>query len=103
MVDSETRDCVITFGGNELTANLTILDMREFDVIISLYWLTTWNATLDYFANRVCFRLPDHPKFYCQVECNSVVRCNVSAVRVEKIICRGYEAYFVFVLAELQM
>ena len=55
VVDFEVWNCVIAFERHELTADLTILDMGEFDVILGMKWLSTWHATLDCFAKRVCF------------------------------------------------
>ena len=41
IADSEVRDCVVALEGHELTTDLTILDMTELDVILSMDWLLT--------------------------------------------------------------
>ena len=55
IINSEVRDCVISFDGYELITNLTLLDMGEFDTILGMDWLSTWHATLDCFAKKICF------------------------------------------------
>ena len=100
LTDSGVRGCVISFGGHELVADLILLDVGEFDVILGMEWLSEWHATLDCFAKRVCFRPPGQTEFCYQGERDSVVRSYVSAVRAERMIRQGCEAYLVFVLTE---
>ena len=86
LIDSRIQGCVIAFNGHEMIADLILLDMGEFDIILGMDWLLTWHATLDYFAKRVCFRPPGQAKFYYQGERDSIVRSYVSAIRAEKMI-----------------
>ena len=41
LTDSGIQGCVIAFGGHELTADLILLDVGEFDVILGMDWLST--------------------------------------------------------------
>ena len=68
LTDSGVRGCVISFGGHELVADLILLDVGEFDVILGMEWLSEWHSTLDYFAKRVCFRSPGQTELCYQGE-----------------------------------
>ena len=39
------KGCVISIDGRELIADLIVLDVGEFDVLLSMNWLATWHAT----------------------------------------------------------
>ena len=58
ITDSGVQRYVISFGDHELVADLIPLDVREFDVILGIDWLSDWHATLDCFTKRVCFQPP---------------------------------------------
>ena len=38
----------IQFGGDKFVVDLILLDIQEFDVIIRMYFLTKYNASIDY-------------------------------------------------------
>lgn len=50
-------DCVVKIGGYELLANLIELDMYEFDVILGMYWVAAYHASMDCFAKTISFRI----------------------------------------------
>nr|XP_023921956.1 uncharacterized protein LOC112033418 [Quercus suber] len=41
------KACVIKIGGNELLADLILLEIQEFDVILGMDWLATYHANVD--------------------------------------------------------
>ena len=90
----------IAIDGHDLTIDLILLDIGNFDVILGMDWLLTWHATLDYFVKRVCFRAPGQTEFCYDGEQDSLVRSYVSAIKVQKMIRLGCEAYLAFVLIE---
>ena len=40
ITDSEVLECVISFGGHELVADLILLNVGEFHVIFGMDWLS---------------------------------------------------------------
>src|SRR3954470_7202501 len=46
-------------AGHEFTFDLILLDMREFDVIIGMDWLTAFRAHIDCSNRRVTFQTPE--------------------------------------------
>ena len=65
-------------------------------------WLSIWHTTLDCFAKKICFRPDGQSEFCYQGERDSILRGYVSAIRVEKMICHGCEAYLAFVSSDSQ-
>lgn len=53
----------IFIGDWELLADLILLEMHDFDVILGMDWLAADHATLDCFGKRVIFQIPGHPRF----------------------------------------
>ena len=42
------KDCTLTLENRNLPAELTVLPMKEFDVILGFDWLTQYHAKLDF-------------------------------------------------------
>lgn len=49
--------------GKELFANLFLLYVMDFDVILGMDWLAQHYATLDYWKKEVIFRIPNDVEF----------------------------------------
>ena len=45
--DRVIRDSKVMIGGQEFPADLAALDMRDFDVVLGMDWLSRHRATLD--------------------------------------------------------
>ena len=55
--DKVIRDSRVLIGGQEFPTDLAALDMRDFDVVLSMDWLSRHRATLDCYkkeVNNVC-------------------------------------------------
>ncbi|XP_070032814.1 uncharacterized protein [Nicotiana tomentosiformis] len=55
------RSCIVTFCGYETKADLLLLDMTEFEVILGMDWLSLHHAILYFQAKTVTFVMPDFP------------------------------------------
>nr|CAD1818030.1 unnamed protein product [Ananas comosus var. bracteatus] len=49
------KSCPIEVNGHVLPADLIVIDMKEFDVILGMDWLTTHGATIDCSGRKVVF------------------------------------------------
>ena len=58
MRDRVIRDSRILIRGQEFPANLVALDMRDFDVVLSMDWLSLHRATLDCYKKEVKLHRP---------------------------------------------
>lgn len=54
--------CVISIEGNEIFANLMVLNMMDFDVILSMDWLASCHV-IDCQLKAVKFNFPKKPSF----------------------------------------
>jgi hypothetical protein len=52
--DKVYKSCDVLVSGRELEANLVLLDMYEFDVILGMDWLSIFHASIDCFGKKVC-------------------------------------------------
>ena len=55
------RSCVINIAGRELVADLILLHMHDFNVILGMDWLSTHHAIVECFEKRVIFHIPGLP------------------------------------------
>ena len=56
--DRVVRDSRVLIGGQEFPADIVALDMRDFDVVLGIDWLSRHRATLDCYKKEVKFHRP---------------------------------------------
>ncbi|XP_070042727.1 uncharacterized protein [Nicotiana tomentosiformis] len=61
MVDRVCRSCVVTINGYDMMVDLLLLDMVDFEVILSMDWLSLHLAILDYQSNTMTLDMPEVP------------------------------------------
>ncbi|GAV91031.1 RVP_2 domain-containing protein [Cephalotus follicularis] len=61
--DSIYRSCEMSMAGIPLYADLIVLPIRHFDVILGMDWLSTHRARMDCYNKTVDFCLPDGMSF----------------------------------------
>ena len=59
MTDLVYKDCNVRIGSRDLKVDLILLNMRDFDVIIGMDWLSKYKATVDCHKKSVQFMLPE--------------------------------------------
>ena len=55
---------IVSVNGVDALADLTLLEMVDFDVILSMYWLSSCHAIVDCYSKSVKFEVPDGPFSY---------------------------------------
>nr|XP_016494342.1 PREDICTED: uncharacterized protein LOC107813580 [Nicotiana tabacum] len=63
VVNRVYRSCVVTFCGRDTRADLLLLDMIDYEVILGMYWLSPHHAVLDCHAKSVSLAMPRLPWF----------------------------------------
>ena len=58
MVNKILRDCCVMIGYREMTVDLVLFDLEDFDVILGMDWLASYHASIDCFRKRVTFSIP---------------------------------------------
>ena len=57
-LDRVVRDSRVLIGGQEFPTDLVALDIRDFDVVLGMDWLSHHRATLDCYKKEVKFHRP---------------------------------------------
>ncbi|GJR89033.1 retrotransposon protein, putative, ty3-gypsy subclass [Tanacetum coccineum] len=63
VIGLEYRDCPLRFDDKISFANLLLLEMSYFDIILGIDWLTQHRATIDCYTKRVIFGDLNNPEF----------------------------------------
>ena len=96
--DRVVRDSRVLIGGQEFPADLIALDMRDFDVVLGMDWLSRHRATLDCYKKEVKLHRPGklEVKFRgLRRELSSSMISTMAAQRMLHKGCQGYLAYVV--------
>ena len=92
------RDSRVLIGGQEFPTDLVALDMRDFDVVLGMDWLSRHRATLDCYKKEVKFHRSGklEVKFRgIRRELSSNIISAMAAQRMLRKGCQGYLAYVV--------
>ena len=87
--------CPVLVEGRELPADLVLLDVIGFDVILGMNWLAQYYATMDCRAKEVIFRIPYENEFRLRGDKSSMPQNLISAITARKMLrrdCQGYLA-----------
>ena len=58
VVNKIIKDCCVMIGYREMTVDLVLLELRDFDVILGMDWLVSYHASVDCFGKKVTFSIP---------------------------------------------
>ena len=97
-LDKIVRDSRVLIGGQEFPTDLVALDMRDFDVVLGMDWLSRHRATLDCYQKEVKLHRPGklEVKFRgIRRELSSSIISVMAAQRMLHKGCQGYLAYVV--------
>ena len=95
VTDSVCKSCVVKIVDKELLADLTLLEMRDFDIIFGMDWLAAHYAIVDCHRKKVIFQVLGEIEFYFvgSGACTSPrVISALQARRMMKKGCKGYLA-----------
>ena len=96
--DRVIRDSRILIGGQEFPADLVALDMRDFDVVLGMDWLSRHKATLDCYKKEVKLHRPGKLEVKFRGMRRELYSNMISAMAVQRMLrkgCQGYLAYVV--------
>nr|CAD1833851.1 unnamed protein product [Ananas comosus var. bracteatus] len=96
-VDLEANRCImscyILLGDWAFLANLVLLPLKEFDVVLGMDWLTRHHASIDCEQRMGTFAVPGEEEFvYCA--CNSFLfAMSISSTRAKRLMIGGCVGY----------
>ncbi|GAV62614.1 RVP_2 domain-containing protein [Cephalotus follicularis] len=95
--DSIYRGCEMSMAGISLYADLIVLPIRDFDVILGMDWLSTHRACMDCYNKTVDFCLPDGTTFQFKGD-KGFSTPIVSFIRASRYLEKGCEGYLANVI-----
>lgn len=80
------RAVKLEMNGKELKADLYLLDMKDFDVILGMDWLGSNHATIRCFEKEVIFQKPGEEEFWFCAIWVKFLPWLVSVIKTEKML-----------------
>ena len=96
--DKGVRDSRVLIGGQEFPEDLVALDMRDFDVVLGMDWLSLHRSTLDCYKKEVKFHRPGKLEVKFRGIHGELSSNMISTMVAQKMLrkgCQGYLAYVV--------
>ncbi|GAV89773.1 zf-CCHC domain-containing protein/RVP_2 domain-containing protein [Cephalotus follicularis] len=95
--DSIDRSCEMSMAGISLYADLIVLPIRGFDVILGMDWLSAHRARMDCYNKTVDFCQPDGTTFQFKGDKGFSTRI-ISFIRASRYLEKGCEGYLAYVI-----
>ena len=96
--DRVVRDSRVLIGGQEFPADLVALDMRDFDVVLGMDWLSRHRTTLDCYKKEVKLHRP----WKLEVKFRGIRRelssSMIFAMAAQRMLCKGCQGYLAYVV-----
>ena len=89
LADRVVRDSRVLIEGQEFPADLVALDMRDFDVVLGMDWLSRHRATLDCYKKEVKLHRPGKLEVKFRGLRRELSSCMISAMTAQKMLRKG--------------
>ena len=98
IADRVYMGCRVIIESYEFRANLVLLDIQDFDVILGMDWLSRHHATMDCFRKEVKFCRPGEPEItFCGVR-KILSSSMMSVLMAGKMLRKSYPGYLAYVV-----
>ena len=94
------RDCCVMIGYREMTIDLVLLGLQDFDVILGMDWLASYHASVDCFGKRVTFSIPGQPDFSFEGKHVDKPLRVISALQASSLLRKGCQGFLAYVVNE---
>jgi hypothetical protein len=92
------KSCMFCIEGRELSADLVLLEMHDFDVILGMNWLAAYHASVDCFEKEVVFRPPGELEFRFKGSRLPSLPHMISALRANRLLRKGCQGFLASVV-----
>ncbi|WRX15686.1 hypothetical protein QQP08_008173 [Theobroma cacao] len=96
------RDCGIRVGEEEFKADLIPLEIRDFDLILGMDWLTAHRAKVECFRKEIVLQNSEGVKVVFAGERRVLPSSVISFIKALKLVRNGYLAYLAHVIDTLK-
>ncbi|KAL6319594.1 hypothetical protein AAG906_020671 [Vitis piasezkii] len=100
LIDPGSTDCCVMIGYREMTVDLVLLDLQDFDVILGMDWLASYHASIDCFGKRVTFSILGQPNFSFERKHVDKPLRMISALRASSLLKKGCQGFLAYVVNE---
>ncbi|XP_043725663.1 uncharacterized protein LOC122672233 [Telopea speciosissima] len=98
-LDRAFNSCPVRVSDHGLEASLIILDMRDFDVILGMDWLSTHGASLICAERKILFRTGGDNEFVFKgSQSKKPSKTIILAFQVQKLLAQGCQCYLASLL-----
>ncbi|XP_070003161.1 uncharacterized protein [Nicotiana sylvestris] len=97
VVDRIYRSCLIVISGFETRADLLLLSMVNFDVILGLNWFLPYYAILDCHAKTVTLAMPGLPRLEWMGTLNYTPSRVISFLKAQRMVEKRCDVYIAYV------
>ena len=80
------KGCEILVEGVVLKANLILLEMIDFDVILGMDWLSYHRASMNCFTKKIRFEKPGYSKFEFVGDRRILPTCVISTLEAKRLL-----------------
>ena len=87
--NSMLKSYVIQIEDKEIFADLILMDMYDYDIILGMDWLAAYHASVDCFGKEVAFRPPGEPKFQFKGSRMHASPRMISALQAKHLLRKG--------------
>ena len=98
MTNLVLKSCILCIEGRELSANLVLLDMHDFDDILGMDWLASYHVIVHCFEKEVVFRPPSESKFVFKVSCLPFMPRVISCIQANCLLRKGCQGFLASVV-----
>ena len=96
--DRVVMDSRVLIGGQEFPADLVALDMREFDVVLSMDWMSRHTATLDCHKKEVKLHRPGKLEVKFKGIRRELASNMISTMAARRMLLKGCQGYLAYVV-----
>ncbi|XP_070031485.1 uncharacterized protein [Nicotiana tomentosiformis] len=97
VVDQIYRSCVVTFCGYETRADLLLLDMTDFKILLGMDWLSLYHVVLNCHAKTVTLAIPELLRLEWKGSSVSASNRVISFPKARHMVEKGCLSYLAYV------
>ena len=98
LVKSVYMDSRVIIGGREFLADLILLDIHEFDVMLGMDWLSSHHATMDCYRKEARFCRPEETEVVFYRLRKTLPNSIMTAMKASKMLRKSYQGYLAYAI-----
>ena len=92
----------LVIQNKDFPADLIVLGIHDFDIVLGMDWLSKHRATLDYYKKEVRLVCPEEPGVIFRGIRREIAPSLINAMTASKMLRKGYQGYLAFLVDRRQ-